>query len=348
MQRGFPITLRIRERSPRISLPVTGPCGKLLALNAKSEIVADVEKTRPDTEGTLTGLIGGRSRKHYRVLHEEQSWRCVLRGRLREEGSNPLVGDLVEFRVIGDGEGTIEGVLPRRNALSRQAGQGRRVRQHTYCANVDCVVIVVAAQAPPIRPALIDRLLISARSEDLTPIICLNKVDLDPEGEAVEIMDVYRAAGYEVYLTSALTGAGIEPLLARLGESVSVFSGHSGVGKTSLMTQLIPGFHRETRTVSKRARGRHSTTEVYLVPLPQGGYLVDTPGFREFTVWGVEPEDIGSYYPEFLPYAAKCRFHNCLHFEDPDCAVRDAVEDGAIPALRYCNYLRLLETHGGM
>jgi len=193
----------------------------------------------------------------------------------------------------------------------------------------------------------VDRLLITARYEELTPVICLNKTDLDPVGEAVGTMDLYRRIGYEVVLTSALTGEGVDDLARRLVNRTSVFSGHSGVGKTSLLQCIIPGFSRRTREVSKRARGRHSTTEVSLVRLPGGGYVVDTPGFREFTVWGVEPEDIGSYYPEFLPYAANCKFNNCLHRGDPGCAVRKAVEGGQVSPLRYHSYLKILESHGG-
>lgn len=270
-----------------------------------------------------------------------------MRGKLHGEGSLPLVGDRVAFRVLGGDEGSIEKILPRRTVLSRQVGEGRRAKQHVYCANVEIVVIVCAAAAPPLRPALIDRLLVTARYEELTPIICLNKIDLDAGGEAARTLEVYGPAGYEVFPVSALTGEGLESLAVRLTDRISVFAGHSGVGKTSLLNALIPGFSRYTRPVTRRARGRHATTEVYLVSLPRGGYVVDTPGFREFTVWGVAPEDLGSYYPEFLPYAARCRFHNCLHHNDPDCAVRRAVADGAIPALRYQNYLRLLETHGG-
>jgi ribosome biogenesis GTPase len=281
------------------------------------------------------------------VFAGDRSWRCAVRARLYDEGKSPLVGDRVTFCVTAPGEGSVETILPRRNVLSRQAGHGRRAKRHVYCANVDIVVVVCAAQEPPFRPALVDRLLITACCEELTPVVCLNKIDLDPAGEAVCTMEVYRQVGYEVFLTSAQTGEGVDALAQRLTGASSVFSGHSGVGKTSLLTWMIPGFSRRTRETSKRARGRHATTEVQLVRLPRGGYVVDTPGFREFTVWGVAPEDIGSHYPEFLPHAANCRFHNCLHHTDPGCAVRKAVEEGEITALRYRNYLRILEAHGG-
>ncbi len=300
----------------------------------------------PAIGAVLTGLVWSRSSRHCHVFFRDRSLRCAVRAKLYDEGSSPLVGDHVTFRLTGRNEGTVETVLPRRNVLSRQAGHGRRSRQHRYCANVDVVVVVCATHEPPFRPALVDRLLIAARLEELTPVICLNKTDLEPEGEAVRAMEIYRCVGYEVFLTSALTGTGVDALARRLRDQTSVFSGHSGVGKTSLLQHIIPGFSRRTREVSKRARGRHATTEVFLVQLPDGGYVIDTPGFREFTVWGVEPEDIGSYYPEFLPYASNCKYHNCLHHRDPGCAVRKAVEDGLLPSLRYQSYLRILESHG--
>ncbi len=289
-------------------------------------------------EGTVTA----RSQREYEVDCGGVSVRCTLRGRLHGEGRSVLVGDRVVFRDVGASQGVIEEVRPRRNVLSRASGG----KQHLYCANVDAVVIVCAAQAPPIRPALIDRLLITARSEGLDAVICLNKVDLDPEGEVVRILRLYRELGYEVFFTSAVTGAGVRELGERISKGVSVFSGHSGVGKTSLLRVLIPGFEGRTKDVTKRARGRHSTTEVYVVGLPGGGFVIDTPGFREFTIWGVAPQDIGSYYPEFLPFAGRCRYHDCLHYSEPECAVRDAVEAGHISELRYGNYVRLLEKHG--
>jgi ribosome biogenesis GTPase len=305
---------------------------------------AEAAAGEPPAGTVLSGVVESRARRFCRVYADDRTWQCSLRGKLREEGASPVAGDRVKLRVSGAGEGVVEEVLPRRTVLSRQVGTGNRARRHTYCANVDTVVIVAAAAAPPLRPALIDRLLITARYEDLAPVVCLNKIDLDPQGDAVRTMSVYRSAGYEVVLTSALTGEGVDELGRRLGGRVSVLSGHSGVGKTSLLMRLVPGFDRQTRDVTKRARGRHSTTEVSLVALPRGGHVVDTPGFREFTVWGVQPDEVGSYYPEFLPYSANCKFHNCLHRDDPGCAVREGVSQGAIAALRYESYLRILES----
>lgn len=297
----------------------------------------------PQTE--VTGRIVRRSGKHYWVLAGERSYRCELRGRLRDGETVVLVGDNVQFQPLDETEGCIESVMPRTSELSRQVGRGNRAKQHYYCANVDTVVIVSAVKAPPIRPALIDRLLVTAQYEELSPVICLNKMDLDPSEEVKAIMDMYQDLGYEVFRTSTETGEGIPALAERLCHGVSVFSGHSGVGKTSLLQELIPGFQRKTLGVTKRARGRHSTTEVYLVALPDGGFVVDTPGFREFTVWGVPPESIDSYYPEFMDFIEHCKYYNCMHLDEPECAVLAAVEAGAIDPLRYMNYLRLIETH---
>jgi ribosome biogenesis GTPase / thiamine phosphate phosphatase len=295
-----------------------------------------------DTAGAREGTVIARSQREYEVDRAGSAVRCTLRGRLHGEGVTPIVGDRVVFQDVGPSQGVIEEIRPRRNVLARSAGG----RKHLYCANVDTVVIVCAAHEPPIRPALIDRLLITAQAERIDAVICLNKIDLDTDGEVVRILRVYRDIGYEVFFTSAETGDGVRELGDRLSKGVSVFSGHSGVGKTSLLKQLIPGFEGKTLEVTKWARGRHSTTEVYIVGLPGGGYVVDTPGFREFTVWGVAPADIGSYYPEFLPFASKCKYNNCLHYTEPDCAVKVALEEGHITELRYTNYVRLLEKHG--
>ncbi len=296
--------------------------------------------------GTLcTGILSWRADTRCRVFFGDEELSCVLRGRLGNEGKVPLVGDYVRFKRIGADEGSIEDILPRKCVLSRQVGHGNRAKRQVYCTNVDTVVITCAAQAPPIRPALIDRLLVTACFEGLTPLICLNKIDIDPEGEAVKVMGLYRELGYEVYITSALNGEGIDALSRRLASCVSVFSGHSGVGKTSILKRLVPNLKRKTVSVTKRSRGRHGTTDVRLLRHRPGGYIIDTPGFREFTVWGVQPDELGSYYPEFLPFASDCRFNNCLHVDEPDCAVVQAVEAGSISTLRYKNYLRLLETH---
>jgi len=292
----------------------------------------------PLREGTVTARL----QREYEVACGGAAVRCTLRGKLYGEGRIPLVGDRVRFRDVGVAQGVIEAIEPRRNVLSRASG-GRR---HLYCANVDTVVIVCAAQAPPIRPALIDRLLITARSEGLDAVICLNKIDLDPEGEVVRMLGLYRELEYEVFFTSALTSAGVRELGERISKRVSVLFGHSGVGKTSLLRLLVPGFEGRTSSVTKRARGRHATTEVSLVGLKEGGFVIDTPGFREFTVWGVALEDIGSYYPEFLPFAGRCKYNDCLHLDEPECAVRDAVQAGHISELRYGNYVRLIEKHG--
>jgi len=321
-----------------------GPVAKPGGMRAADNVDSEPENPTGDR---IEGLVGEKARREVTVFTSRGKLKCSVRGKFHEKGRGPLVGDRVAVTVTGPGEGVVEEILPRTTVLSRQVGEGRRAKRHLYCANVEIVVVVCAAKAPPLRPALVDRLIVTAVFEELTPLICLNKIDQDSDGEARKVMDVYRDAGYEVFLTSAVTGEGVERLGERLRNHVSVFSGHSGVGKTSLLQRLVPGFSRRTRELTKRARGRHATVEVYLVPLPGGGYVVDTPGFREFTVWGVAPEDIASYYPEFLRFAAKCRFNNCLHRDEPGCAVLGAVREGKIHPLRYKNYLRLLETHGG-
>jgi ribosome biogenesis GTPase / thiamine phosphate phosphatase len=217
-------------------------------------------------------------------------------------------------------------------------------------ANIDQVVIVVSASPPPPRWALADRILVEAGCQDLAASIAVNKIDLAPNGSAerTAIEDaaaVYRAAGFPVYLIGASTGEGFESFTAHFLGKTSTLAGHSGVGKTTILNRLVPeaGFPiGEVNPVT--GKGRHKTTWSVLVKLPGGGYVADTPGFREFGLVGILPEDLGKHYPEFLPMISGCRFKDCLHREEPRCVLRAAVEEGRISRLRYRNYLQILKS----
>lgn len=255
------------------------------------------------------------------------------------------VGDEVALRPLGGGSFGIVAVLPRRSTLSRPdphvAG-----RERVLAANVDLVVAVVSGREPPLRPRLIDRILLAAARGGARTLIALNKVDLlqpEQEAQAAELLQPYRDLGAPIVACSARTGAGLEDLRRLLSGATAVFAGHSGVGKSSLIAALCPGDAPAIGEVSGRSgKGRHTTSASRLYRLPGGGCIIDTPGVREFGLWRIGPEDLPDYFPEFAGPAAACRFADCRHVREPDCGVRRAVRDGLIHRARYETYCRLL------
>jgi len=274
---------------------------------------------------------------------------CVLVGRrLRHR---PVVGDRVHVRRVADDGRILEdhclidGVEPRTNLLER-ARQNRRRGSRPLVANLDQLVVVASAQQPPLRPGLIDRYIAAAEQQGMTPLLCFNKWDLaDDDDDAVQ--RVYADLGYPSVRTSAITGEGVERLLELLRGHQSAFVGHSGVGKTSLMQCIYPDHDFEVRAVNAHTgRGRHTTTHASLLPLPDGhgpGFVVDTPGIREFGLVGIEPDELATLYVDFGDAAQSCRFSPCTHTHEPRCGVKDAVEAGEIAAVRYEGYCRLYE-----
>jgi ribosome biogenesis GTPase len=247
-------------------------------------------------------------------------------------------GDVVWFRPEGTEEGIIERVEPRRGVVSRTS----RGRQHVLVANVDQLIIVTSAAEPRIKPNLIDRLLVTAERAEIRPIICINKIDLIEPADLMPLVGVYAQLGYDVLFISAATGLGIDRLRARLTNRESVVSGQSGVGKSSLLNAIEPGLHLRVQTVSEESqKGRHTTTTAELIPLSFGGYVVDTPGIRQFQLWDVIPEEVAGYFRELRPYVSGCRYPNCTHTHEDLCAVKDAVADGWIDARRYESYVQI-------
>jgi ribosome biogenesis GTPase len=247
-------------------------------------------------------------------------------------------GDVVWFRPEGHEAGIIERVEPRRGIVSRTS----RGRQHVLVANVDQLVIVTSAAEPRIKPNLIDRLLVTAEKGCIRPIICINKIDLINPADLMPLVGVYAQLGYDVLLVSATDGFGIDRLRDRLAEAESVVSGQSGVGKSSLLNAIEPGLHLRVQEVSEETeKGRHTTTTAELIPLSFGGYVVDTPGIRQFQLWDVIPEEVAGYFRELRPYVSGCRFPDCTHTHEDNCAVKDAVADGWIDARRYESYVQI-------
>ncbi|NIQ57815.1 MAG: ribosome small subunit-dependent GTPase A [Gemmatimonadetes bacterium] len=269
----------------------------------------------------------------------------MLRGRLKREqrtGDAVVVGDRVEVLRHPDDGHTIEGVAERTSELARRApGRGRH-RAKVMVANVDQIVAVFAVTHPAPRLRMLDRFLVLAEANDLDATVVANKVDLAIGDRAA--FEVYEAIGYPVIYTSAATGEGIDRLRETLCDRISALAGPSGVGKSSLLNAMEPGLGLRTGEVSEAVRkGRHTTVSARLIPLECGGYVADTPGLRELGLWGIEPEELDLCFPELRPYVDDCRYgRSCSHSHEPGCAVRPAVEAGAIPTLRYEHYVSLL------
>ncbi len=264
----------------------------------------------------------------------------------------PVAGDLVRFNENGCGSGQIVEVLPRRNRLARRSAvpmPGAHAFEQVIAANVDVVVPVFAAAAPPPHWNLLDRYLASAESLDLPSLVCITKLDLAadggprPAGELEREVETYRKIGYPVLLTSVTSGEGIAGLRQALAGRVAVFVGKSGVGKTSLLNALQPGLGLRVNEVNQvTGKGRHTTTGAELFPFDFGGAVIDTPGVREFGLWDVDEDDLALFFPEMRPHLGRCRFGlDCRHEDEPGCAVRKAVMAGQISPRRYQSYLRL-------
>jgi ribosome biogenesis GTPase len=271
-----------------------------------------------------------------------RDYRCATRRLLKNLSTDQrhvvAAGDHVWIRPEGESNGFIERIEPRRNVLSRTS----RNRQHVIVANVDQLVIVASAAQPSLKPNLIDRYLLTAEKMNVPAVLCINKIDLIDPVEIVPLLGVYGQLGYRVLCVSAHTGQGIAQLQALLTDQETVFSGQSGVGKSSLLNAVEPGLELRVREVSEEnEKGKHTTTTASLIPLSFGGYVVDTPGIRQFQLWDVIPEEVAGFFRDLRPYVSHCRFPNCSHTHEVDCAVKNAVADGRLDAKRYDSYCHI-------
>ena len=286
------------------------------------------------------GIVLGRDGAAIRVQAEGDELRAVLRGRMKQQGLKVVAGDLVTLEPEAGGElwGIIE-VEPRRSVLERRIPGGRGCR--AIAANIDRIFVVSASRDPVPVPSVIDRLLVLAEANDVIPALVVNKVDLDP---GTELIARYRAAGYDVFPISTKLGLGLEAIRGWLPGHASVFTGPSGAGKSSLLNALEPGVALRTAAVSEKiGRGMHTTVSALMVPLSGGGWLVDTPGFSEVGLWGLEARGLAECFPEMRARLGTCRFQDCRHVSEPGCAIRAAVTSGDIHPDRYASYLLLLE-----
>ena len=280
-------------------------------------------------EGVIIKALSG----FYYVQTAEGVVACKARGKFRLDGTSPLVGDRVRLLRDRDGSGRIDHVLERKNFFIRPA-----------VANIDTLVFIAANANPVTDPFLIDRVAVIAHEAGCELVICVNKVDLDMGNE---LFDIFTAAGYRVIRTSAETGEGASELLEALRGKICAFTGNSGVGKSSILNVLLPGAAIPTDAVSEHlGRGKHTTRHVELYPLGEGTFIADTPGFASFEIQmmqSITKEQLQYDFPEFSPYIGKCRFADCAHLKEPDCAVRQALDEGKIGASRYASYVRLYE-----
>jgi len=284
------------------------------------------------TSKSVTGRIVRSLSGFYDVQTQQGIVTCRGRGSLRRQGETPLTGDLVEI-TVEQGKGMVEKILPRRNRFVRPA-----------VANVDALVVFAANVNPVTEPFLIDRVAAIAGDQDVPVYLCVNKCDLDP---AVDLIQIYQKAGFSVIRASAQTGEGVEALRELIHGKLTAFTGNTGVGKSSMLNALCPQLQLATGEVSEKlGRGRHTTRHVELYCLDECTFVADTPGFSSFDTDQMDvllKENLQYSFPDFAPHLGQCQFHDCSHRREPGCRVRNAVEAGEIGKTRYDSYLRLYE-----
>ena len=298
--------------------------------------------TEPPLE---TGLVVRALSGFYTVRLPDRTLICTLPGRFkqgRRTVKNPVVvGDVVVVQPLEGAEGVIERIEPRRNELARASAGGTGLKQ-VLAANLDLVVLAFALHEPELNVARLDRYLLAAEQSGIPSLILITKLDLGTREEAEAPLRPYRDIGYPVVISSSKTGEGLDDLRRWLAGRTSAVIGSSGVGKSSLLNALQPGLRLRFGEVSAATgKGRHTTTAAELIPLDIGGYLADTPGMRELTLWDVAPDELPELFPEFRPYLGACRFNRCTHVHEPGCAVRRALEEGLIDPGRYRTYVKI-------
>ena len=295
----------------------------------------------------LRGLVIQAQSGFFTVETAEGVLVCQLRGRLkqgRKTGDLVAIGDWVQVSKQDDGQGMIEEVEPRQSMIFRMAPTPRGEYQQIIIANPDQAVFVFSIVQPEPRLRMLDRFLVIAEREEVDAIIVANKIDLTGMKKARELFDRYQKIDYPVFYTSAVSKRGIKALKKRMIGKVSLLAGPSGAGKTSILNVIQPGLGLAVREISEATqKGKHATVSRKLVALSEGGYVADTPGLKALDLWDIEPEEVDGYFREISSIVGDCRFSDCTHIHEPDCAVIDAVKNKNIHPDRYRSYLRMRE-----
>ena len=286
----------------------------------------------------------------YTVKYKDQWVQCRIKGRLRLKGiksTNPVaVGDRVLFSFENDTEGVITDVLSRDNYIIRKSVNLSK-QTHIIAANIDQVFLLITLNNPPTYTAFIDRFLVTAAAYHIPAVLVFNKMDTYQPAERAEIdalKALYESIGYSCFSVSAVKNQGVEEIHGLMRNKVSMFSGHSGVGKSTLINAISPALNLKTAAISEQhQQGQHTTTFAEMFDLAEACRIIDTPGIKGFGLVDMEVEEIGQYFIEFQELSTQCKFHNCRHVHEPHCAVKAAVENGEIYASRYRSYLQLLE-----
>ncbi len=301
----------------------------------------------------MKGIVTKSTGSWYEVKNEAGEWMlCRIRGKFRIKGiktTNPVaVGDWVDYQQEPDKEtGVITYIYPRKNYLLRRSINLSK-QYHILAANIDKVFVTATLVQPETSTVFIDRILVTAEAYNIPAVILLNKVDLlnteDLKQQKENFLNIYQKAGYPVLEVSAKTGNNIDRLKALMKEQTSMFAGHSGTGKSSLINAIEPELNLKIGDISQAHRqGKHTTTFAQMYDLSFGGHIIDTPGIRGFGVVDMKPDELDSYFPEIFKHKQDCKFNNCRHLNEPGCAVKPAVKTGDIPLSRYKSYLQLLD-----
>lgn len=304
----------------------------------------------------MQGIVYKSTGSWYIVVDEAgKAYNARLKGVFKQEGltsTNPIaVGDVVEFDMENEGEGSvmIKKIHDRRNYINRQSPRIKS-QQHIVAANIDQSLMIATLKDPRTSQGFIDRFLVACEMYHVPAIIVFNKADIYRQKELElfeELEEMYETIGYEVYLVSVKEGKGIDAVKEKLKDKTTLVSGHSGVGKSSLINSIIPELNIRTKDISGwSGKGQHTTTFAEMHPLPFGGRLIDTPGMKEFGLVDIEKSELSHYFPEMRQRLNDCQFNNCLHINEPGCAIKEAVRNGEIHENRYVSYYGILESIG--